>query len=116
MLTLMNKWSTRIALIGLLAPVSVFAQTENPIPLENPLTGVNSFDDLANKIIGYMTTILAPIITIMVLVGAFKMLSAAGNENKFKEGRKTLTYAVIGAAVVLLAQGVSLVVQNFLKP
>jgi hypothetical protein len=36
-----------------------------------------------------------------------------GNENKFKEGKMTVTYAAIGAAVVLIAQGVSLIISKF---
>ena len=95
----------------LLLPLTARAE----VKLENPLakSGVNTIGDLLNKIINYLTVISAPIITIVVLIGAFKMLTAMGNENKFKEGKMTVTYAAIGAAVVLIAQGVSLIISKF---
>ena len=86
--------------------------------LKNPLgdVGVTSIQGLITAIIGFIILDIAPpIITIMFLVGAFKMLTAGSNESKFQEGKKTLTYAIIGAAVVLLAYGASDLIQSFLK-
>jgi hypothetical protein len=93
-------------------PVSVLAQGKVE-PLPNPL-GVGTIPELIDRITTYIIQLAAPIVTIMILVGAFQMLTAAGNESKFSQGKKTITYAVIGMAVVLVAKGITAVITNFL--
>ena len=96
-------------------PTMAYAQNK-PLVLENPLggAGVDSIPALIDKITTFLVEAAAPIVTIMILVGAFKMLTAAGNENKFQEGKKTITYAIIGMAVVLLSKGVTSIIKDFL--
>jgi len=55
-----------------------------------------------------------PLCVIMVLVGAFQMMTAAGNPEKFSQGKKTLTWAAIGFAVVLIAGGVANILKSVL--
>jgi hypothetical protein len=101
----------------ILSPVAVYA-ADQPLVLKNPLgdVGVTSIQGLISAIIGFIILDIAPpIITIMFLVGAFKMLTAGSNESKFKEGKNTLTYAVIGAAVVLLSYGATDLIKSFLS-
>ena len=75
------------------------------VPLTNPL-GANDFGEVAVKIIGALTTIAAPIVAVMVLIGGFQILTAAGDPEKFSKGEKTILYAAVGFVVILLAQGV----------
>ncbi len=42
----------------------------------------------------------------MVLYGAFQIMTAGGKPEQVSSGRKTILYAVIGYAVVLLATSV----------
>ncbi len=100
----------------------VFAQDANcsdangqtGICLTNP-SGIATFDDLLKKVTDYLYLIAGPILGIMVIVGGLQMLTAQDNETKFMKGRKTITYAAIGFAVILVADGLVLVVQSFLK-
>jgi hypothetical protein len=82
-------------------------------PLDNPLN-VDTVKGLLDRITSFLIDISAPIVTIMILIGAFKMLTAGGDENKFKEGKKTITYAVIGMTIVLISKGIALVIKDFL--
>jgi len=95
----------------------MFPAFANALALKNPLADANVTDipSLVTKITNYVMAISGSIATIMVLVGAFQMISASGNETKFQQGKKTITYAVIGLAVVLAASGVTKIVENFLK-
>ena len=79
----------------------------------NP-TGLTSFTDLLGKIISYLLEIVGPLVVIMALWGGFQILTAAGDEGKFKEGKKTLTYAVIGAIVIICASGLIYIINEFL--
>lgn len=76
-------------------------------------TGGKTFGVLFAKIFDYAVQLAGVLLTIMVLYGAFQMLTAGDNENKFKEGKKTLTHAVIGFIVVIVAQGFAYVIKEF---
>ena len=83
------------------------------ISLSNPL----SCDDLtcvAGKIVSFLYTIAIPITVIMVLVGAFQMMTSGGDPQKFSDGRKTITYAAIGFAVILIAGSLVTLIKNIL--
>lgn len=57
------------------------------------------------------------IATVIFLWGIIKFLTAAGNEEKLKEGKKLMMWGIIGLAVMLAAWGlVRAVVQTFLLP
>jgi hypothetical protein len=84
---------------------------DNVVP--NP-TGLHTFTELLNKIISYLNMIVDPLVVIMVLWGGFQILTAGGDEGKFKTGKQTLTYAVIGAIVVICASGLIFVINEFL--
>ncbi len=78
--------------------------------ITNPLA-TGSISDLINNITNYLVVYIAPsIVTLMILWGAFRMLTAAGDPEKFATGRKTVIYAVAGYVVVLLAAGITKVV------
>lgn len=84
------------------------------ICLTNPLgSETNSISDLLGKIITYLYQIAGPILGIFVIIGGFQMLTAQDNETKFAKGKKTITYAAIGFAVILIADGVNIIIKSF---
>ncbi|GEM_PF-1846134 len=70
---------------------------------ENPLKTTNVID-LINAILRSLTFVAIPIAVLMIIVGAFQMLSAGGDVEKFSTGKKTILYAAIGFAVFLGAR------------
>ncbi len=96
-----------------------FAQTD-PVKLCDPLgTGCNqgseSFLSVLESVMGFLITDVAiPLSVIMVLVGAFQIMTAAGDPEKFSKGRKTITYAAIGLALALIAGGVPYIIKSIL--
>lgn len=82
--------------------------------LPNPISGCNDLSCVGQKIIAFLQTIAFVILSIMVLYGGFQMMTAGGSEEQFTNGRKTLTYAVIGIAVVIIASGVAGIVKSLL--
>jgi len=83
------------------------------VVLPNPISA-SSFTQVVASVTNFLLFIAAPLTAIMALVGGFQMITANGDPEKFSRGRKTLTYAVIGFAVVLLAGGVAQIITNFL--
>ena len=84
--------------------------TGGTVKLPNPL-GTTNIIDIVNSIADWLIKIAAPIVTIMVLIGAFQMLFAGGNPETFKKGQKTILFSVIGFVIVLLAKGIAAIVK-----
>ena len=70
---------------------------------------------ILNKILGILLDIAAPIVAIMVVIGAVQIMTAGGNGEKITQGRKTILYAVIGFVVILLSTSVVPVLQSLLQ-
>lgn len=80
--------------------------------IKNPL-GFCDLESLLVLIAEKLYFISIPIVTIMILYGAFQILTAAGETDKIQTGKRTIWYAIIGFAVVLIAGGISSVIKNF---
>lgn len=88
-------------------------QSGGGITLTNPLSG-GTIGEVIQNIIGGLQLIAIPLVAIMILIGAFQMLFAAGNPEKFAMGKKTVIYTIIGYAILLLAGGVTSIIRNLL--
>lgn len=83
------------------------------ITIPNPL----SCDDVVciwKKLYNLVWTLSFPIVTLMILYGAFQIMSAGGQPEKFKAGVSTIKYAVIGLVVVLIASAIPYLIENIL--
>lgn len=86
------------------------------ISIPNPLgSGGKDIPTLIGKIANWLLGIGTVISTIIVLWSALLFMTSGGNPNRVTQARQTLWYAIIGLAILLLADGVSLLIQNFLK-
>lgn len=102
------------AIYGFLAErASAASGNTGGVSLFDPLAG-KSFQDVVQSIAGGLATIALPIVGIMVLYGGFQLLTAGGDPEKYKSGKNTILYAVIGYAVILLANGIVLILRNLL--
>lgn len=94
---------------------SCIESTDPPsICLPSP-SGIVELWDLYGRIFAFARFVAAAAFVIVVLVGAFNMMMARGNETKFKDGLKTIRYAVIGAAIIMVAGGIINVIKEFLS-
>ena len=115
---MVKDWAKKVlvasaAVAPILGVHMALAQNFNAISLPNPLS-LNSLQAVVDAVSKFLLLIAAPVLAVMVLIGGFQMMTAAGNPEKFLAGRKTLRYAVIGFAVVLLAGGVGQIIKSFL--
>ncbi len=110
----MNKKIAKISFIiislgFLLISSSVFAQKlDDPIGL----SGNNPIPQFITRISGYVFAIAGPLAILMGIWAAVLFITAAGDPGKVKQGKATLTWAVIGLAVVLLANSMVNIVQT----
>ncbi|MCX7589850.1 MAG: pilin [Patescibacteria group bacterium] len=89
------------------------SSSETKITLLNPLS-CDNVGCVLEKIIDAIFKISIPITVLMILIGAFQILTAGGQEEKFKEGKNTIKWAVIGFALVILSQGLVNIILDIL--
>lgn len=95
-----------------------FAQIGNICPpgaicIQNPLQ-CTSIPDCAGRLIAALLAIAVPVVSIMVLVGGFRLMTAGGSPEKVESGRKIILYAVVGFVVVLGANAVVAILRSLL--
>ncbi|MDD5043833.1 MAG: pilin [Patescibacteria group bacterium] len=91
-------------------PGAVLAQTDIDPGLEyltqTGLTSTDIRETIAN-IIKVIMGFLGTLAVVIILVGGFKWMTAAGNEDKVSEAKKLLMQGVIGLAIVLAAYSIA---------
>lgn len=67
---------------------------------------------MAAQLINVILTLLGIVAVVIVLLGGFKWMTAAGNEDKVSEAKKLLGAGVIGLVIILAAWGIASFVLN----
>lgn len=101
-----------LLLVLVLAPNILFAQTEVSLP--NPLN-TDTVEGVIDNVLGWLTTVGAPIAAVMIIIGAFQMMFAGGSPEKFKTGTQTILYTVIGYGILWIARGVVSIIETLLQ-
>lgn len=73
--------------------------------LTNPLK-VDSVPELIGIIIKAVLGIVGSIALLMFIYGGFMWLTSGGNDEKIKEGRKTLVWSIIGLALIFASYAI----------
>lgn len=83
-------------------------------PTGNGLISCSSIGDCVSRVIKVLLTLGGIIAVVFIIIGGYQYMTSAGNEESAGKGKKTLLYAVIGLAVILLAYTIVTVVFNSL--
>ncbi|MEA1963381.1 MAG: hypothetical protein U9M94_04055 [Patescibacteria group bacterium] len=72
------------------------------------LTEANETDpkEMAVSIVRYLMTFLGIIAVVIILLGGFKWMTAAGNEDKLAEAKKLIIAGIIGLIIILCAYAI----------
>lgn len=84
------------------------------ITIKNPLR-TEEVIVIINRILNYLIYISVPILALMILIGGFQILTARGEPGKITDGRKTITWAVVGFLVILISKGIALILLEIMK-
>jgi hypothetical protein len=113
------RWAEATAIVSI-SSLMIFkialadGQTQT-IKLSDPLGGSESFTSVSTAVAGFLFwDIAAPLSTIMVLVGAFQLMTSAGDPEKVSQGKKTVMYAAIGLVIALIAGGIVSIIKSFI--
>lgn len=77
---------------------------ESSIEFTSPF-GNATITDVLNRLLDWGIAIAASLAAIMILWGAFQLMTSRGDSKKVTEGKKTIAYALGGLVIVILARG-----------
>jgi len=103
-----------VFIITVLTANTVAAQVTVIVSLPNPI-GAGTVLELIQEITSALRQIGLPIVSVVVLYAAFQILFAAGDEQKFATGKKTILYAVIAYVIILVAESISSLILDVLR-
>jgi Type IV secretion system pilin len=120
----MTKLAKKVGAVGVTVITSVLMTKlalADGVTLCDPLGtncqyGGESFQSIATSVAGFIFwDIASPLAVIMVLVGAFQLITSSGSPEKVSKGRKTILWAAIGFLLAILAGGIVNIIQNFVQ-
>ncbi|MDD5738523.1 MAG: CARDB domain-containing protein [Candidatus Pacebacteria bacterium] len=101
---------------GCYGPLScVNGQCQPDSPVICSLTKFDNPDKLIDNISGWIFKLALIIAPLLILLGGFYMLTAAGDPSKSTQGKKIITWALIGLAVILAAKAFISIITSVLK-
>lgn len=116
----MKKYLTKknllsLVIFGLLAvPVAVFAEELSLGLGAGEATGLGTQDIklIITGIINVLLGFLGIIAVVIILLGGFKWMTAAGNEDKVGEAKKLIGAGIVGLVIILAAYAIATFVIN----
>lgn len=76
--------------------------------------GAYTFTGLALRIINMALWVVGILSVLFVIIGGFRYVTAAGNEERAEGAKKTITHAIIGIVIVILSFVIIRVISNAL--
>ena len=107
----LSKTVIPIILLIMLLPAAIKAEGLN---IENPLKETSDISELINRIIDILFNVAIWVAPIIIVYAGFQYVTSAGNPEKIKSAQRTLIYAMIGFAIVLIAKAVPDLIKEFL--
>lgn len=89
--------------------------TGNKCQFENPLGQSGSLEVFLNKLLDVIILIGSIVVVLSIIMAGLKYVTAQGDEGKISDAHKQLTWTVIGAAILLGAKVIAMIVQNTVK-
>lgn len=87
----------------LVVPISVFAAPLIDKPGAGPAGTPDDVFNFVNRLKNISLALVGVIIFAMFVYGGVLYITSGGNDEKIQKGKQTLTYAVIGLIIVVLA-------------
>ncbi len=98
------------AAVAIVLPAVAFAQTTS-----SPITSITDVQNTLTNWVNYLFGIFWIIAVGMLIWAAIIFVTAGGDDTKISKAKKIILYAVIAAAVAILASGAQSIVTNILR-
>lgn len=78
------------------------------------LIGSSTVFEVVAIVLQWLLTLAGVVATIFLIIGGYRYITAAGNEEQAEKGKKTLINSIIGIAVVVLSIAIVTIITNTL--
>lgn len=118
MKSIKKSWRKLVLLTcAFLTPISILyadGETSTTVMINNPLAtnNINTVPDFIQKILIGVIKIGMPVIALAIIYSGFLFVAARGNTEKLGEAKKSLTYTLIGAAILLGSWAIATLISN----
>lgn len=106
----MKDWFLFLFIFVFLFPFSTLAQQEDLRNLPDVPIG-----DLLRRLADILFYLLLAIAVIFLLWGGITMVTAAGDTNKFENGKRIILYSLIGVIIGIIAYGLVNLIYSYLS-
>ena len=100
----------KIILISILLSLPIVVSA---VEFQNPLE-YETFGELIDAIIKFIFYIAVVVTPLMIIIGAFYILTAAGDPKKIGTGKNVIIYTLVGLAIILLARGLIAMIESLI--
>lgn len=109
---MVKKFLSILVLSILLVPIAVLA--DNIVVIENPLGEGTQFQDIVDRLIDFIFNIAIIVAPLMIMVGAFLLVTAGGNAQQVIRAKNLMLWTAIGFAIVLFSKGILVIINQLL--
>lgn len=102
----------KVLLLSFISARTAFGQ-EGPREIQNPIQA-RDFTAIIVNIADWAAAIAVPLMALVVLFAGYTYLTSGGNADQVKRANQTLTWAVAGFIIVLVARGVAELIKTIL--
>lgn len=96
-----RKYFWRCIIFGGIIPIVVIAAPQT----------TKEIGDLIQRIANFMSSLIGALSVVVILYAAFQYVTAAEDEDKVTDARKTITYAIVG----LIVAGIAYIVPGIIE-
>lgn len=89
---------------------SVLAQQ---VEITNPIK-YDTFAELIEGILDFIFRIALILTPLLIIIGAFYIITAVGDPEKIKTGKRVIIYTLIGFLIIIIARGLIALVQSII--
>ncbi len=102
------RWGSFLVsgVLALVLPALVHAQS---------IQSASDVSRVVERIAQFLSSLLLSVSVVVIIIAGFMYLSAGGNEKRVEQATKTITYAMVGIIVGILAYSVPRLITNILR-
>lgn len=100
----------KILLISLLLSLPIIVSA---VEFQNPLE-YETLGELIDAIIKFIFNIAVVVVPLMIIIGAFYLITAGGDPKKIGTGKNIIVYTLIGLAIIMLARGLLAMIESII--
>jgi hypothetical protein len=90
-----------------------FYPPPNQVCICNPLKAPD-FETLVNNIISFLLTLALVFVPIIIIIGAYFIMTAGGDPGKVAKGKNIIIYSLIALVIILLAKSLVAIIKEIL--